>query len=298
MQEFDVSRIQSACPSDIGPEWATALKPDDRKEAEVRTSQRGVALLAGVGLLAVSGLAAAQETPEDVPEETTFNFGYDEENHVFLWNTSDTNSGLDCDLENGALWAVYNTDGDGIVADDLTEGEGGPTVVFPDHLDPSIPGAPYTVDGECGLQGDEIAGPNGQINHGQFMKYWNSIYEGRGRGCINRFLAQSDLGKGDQQIRVSDVDPAFESVVTGDGGEITFETALADCERDRGNGNANPNASFNREADGEPGAGGNGNANPNASFNRDTETQGEVEHGNGRPESPGRSGDAPGHNKD
>ena len=251
--------------------------------------------MTGIAVIAASGLAAAQETDGEVPEETLFNFGYDAPNHLFVWGIADNNGDHDCTLENGALDVVYQTDGDGFVVSDLTEPDGDTTITFPaeDEADEDLE---YSAGGDCGVQAVEVAGPNGQINHGQFMKLWNSLYEGRGRGCINRFLAQSDLGKDDQQIRVDDVDPDFEPFMDSAdaSGEVTFNTALADCERESGNGNAKPNAAFNRDQDGPRG---NGNANPAAASNGN---QNGDDGGDeiGRPESPGRSGDAPGRNKD
>ena len=64
------------------------------------------------------------------------------------------------------------------------------------------------------------------------MKLFNSLYEGRNRGCVNRFLAQSDLGKGDQKVRVPDVDAGAEAVADGDTGTVSFESALANCVKD------------------------------------------------------------------
>jgi hypothetical protein len=44
-------------------------------------------------------------------------------------------------------------------------------------------------------------GPNGQVNHGQIVKQVHGLAEGRQLGCIARNVGQSDLGKGDQQVR-------------------------------------------------------------------------------------------------
>ena len=77
---------------------------------------------------------------------------------------------------------------------------------------------PVTSGGDCGLRGGEVAGRQGQINHGSLMKLFDSLYVGQGRGCLNRHLAQADFGKGDQQIYVSDVDPDFEIAPTRQAG--------------------------------------------------------------------------------
>lgn len=224
--------------------------------------RRGVVLLTFIGLLALSGLASAQLGEEEEPEDTMFNFGYDEKFHLLVWNTSPSNGPNDCTLENRAVNPSYLTETGSILVDGLTRE--GTDVTFPDREVETADPLPYSSDNDCKLHAAEIAGPNGQINHGMFMKLFNSLYEGQGRGCLNRYLAQSDLGKGDQHIRVSDDDPDFVPVVDEDTGEIVFSTFAADCER---------------------GKNGNGNG-PEAASNRD-----------GRPDSPGKSGDAPGRNK-
>ena len=86
------------------------------------------------------------------------------------------------------------------------------------------------ADGECGLSGVVVAGPNGQINHGQVMKAFHSLIDMKGHGCINRIIARSDLGKGDQQVKTSDVDPLFEISAEG---EVTFASETADCTHGR-----------------------------------------------------------------
>lgn len=219
--------------------------------------KRLTVLLAVFGLLATSGIALAQEETED--GDTVFNFGYDTENGVLVWNTSPTDGTHDCSLgELGELNTTYEVRADGLVyVTDLTDSTNAP-VEFPprpeeevaDDLEPATDPLVYDVESECGLSGDEVAGPNGQVNHGMFMKLFNSTFDGRARGCVNRHLAQSDLGKGDQQIQVPDVDPEDEPVATGDTGVITFETVITTClhERDEeddvatlGNGNGNGN---------------------------------------------------------
>ena len=47
-----------------------------------------------------------------------------------------------------------------------------------------------------------VVGPNGQVNHGQIVKQVHGLAEGRQLGCIARTVGQSDLGKGDQQVRL------------------------------------------------------------------------------------------------
>ena len=261
----------------------------------VRRITRRTGVAAAVAVLGLSGVAAAVTAPEtflepivgadeseedasdDGPEDTVFNFGYDEGLHLFVWNTTPTEGQYDCSLENGPLHLTYGAANGEITVDELADdAEGEQVVTFPDrHDEDGDASLDYGPDSECALNAAGVAGPNGQINHGMFMKLFNSVYEGTGRGCVVRHLAQSDLGKGDQQIQVSEVDTDFVSVMEGDTGVVDFETVLADCERGNGNGHR-----------------GNGHR-PQISDASDEESNQEG----GRPESPGRSGDAPGRNK-
>ena len=199
--------------------------------------RKGIVLVALIGLLATSGLAYAAPTEGDPPEDTSFTYAYDADRHILLWSVSS----LDGD--------VSSLEGDGVC-----NVEGVLSVTYPD-VDGVIT---VESDSVCALSGAEVAGPAGQINHGMFMKLFKSLYEGHGRGCLNRYLAQSGFGKDTQKISVSDVSSEFVSVVEGDGAVVEFTTSLADCEH-------------GSQANGAEAA---------------------SEHG-GRPESPGKSDSAP-----
>lgn len=286
----------------------------------MRTLRRfGITVLVLTALLAGSGLAWAQTDDEDVIEiedsedvmDTLFNFGYDLVNRLFLWNLSALDGIYDCTLENGPLTATYGEATEtGLVPVDNLEGDAG-AVQFPnrpadqvaDDLEPADSPASYAgADGDCGLSGGEVSGPNGQVNHGMFMKLFNSLYEGRGRGCVARHLAQSDLGRGDQQIQAGE-DTDFESVEAGDTGTVEFTSAEADCEH----------GSAARE-EGDPEAKGGSGSNGKPEDAGKPENAGKPDHagkpedagkpeGAGKPDdagnngSPGNSGSAPGHNK-
>jgi hypothetical protein len=275
-----------------------------------RLKRSGVTVLVLLGLLAGSGVAWAQTDDEDAieiddptdVEDTLFNFGYDLLNRLFLWNLTALDGLYDCTLENGELTATYGeTSETGVVPVDDLEGDSG-VVLFPnrpaeevaDDLEPADTPVPYSgADGECGLSGGEVTGPNGQVNHGMFMRLFNRMYEGPGRGCVVRHLAQSDLGKGDQQIQAGE-DTSFESVEAGDTGSIDFTSAEADCQH-------------GRKAEGQVGEPELDIQAENASNGRPAnagqpEHAGKPDHG-GKPNhaggasSPGNSGSAPGHNK-
>lgn len=198
--------------------------------------RRGIALIVALGLLAMSGIALAQPDPGDIQPQThqepdtVFHFGYDPDSQVLVYGIFD--------LEDAEACALPGEDSNG--------GE------------------------ECELSEVQVTGPNGQINHGMFMKAFNSVFQGTGRGCLVRHLAKSTLGMDDQQVNVPDVDPDLEPEVTG---SVEFSTAVTKCQHGKGSGNGNGN--------------GNGDGPPAHA----------ASEGKGRPESPGKSGDAPGRNK-
>lgn len=228
-----------------------------------------------VGLITGAGIASAAD--EEGEEDTLLNFGYDADNHIFLVNTSATDSAYDCTLENGTLTAHYGAADEGRVSVDMLLEED-KAVLFANRPEEEV-GADFTAvtepvaytgaDGECAISGGVVGGPNGQINHGQFMKLFHQLTDKQGMGCLNRIIAQSNLGKGDQQIRTSDVDLTFTS---GSTGQVDFNTVAAHCESDsKGNGNHDQGATEQ------------GNKDKNGK--------------SGRPDSPGNSSNAPGHNK-
>jgi hypothetical protein len=245
-----------------------------------RLRRSSIVLLVAVGLVAGAGIASAAEgdPAEEPSEDTLLNFGYDEDNHIFLVNTSATDSTYDCTLENGTLTAEYGPSDHGRIPVDMLlhedqevlfanrpEGE-----VGSDFTAADTPVAYAGADEDCGISGALVGGPNGQINHGQFMKLFHQLIDSRGMGCLNRVIAQSDLGKGDQQIRTSDVDATFAPETTG---RVDFTTVAADCNRDKKDKGENHQASLNGEEKKDKGG------KP------------------GRPDSPGNSGNAPGHDK-
>jgi hypothetical protein len=188
------------------------------------------------GLVAISGVAAAATSEEK--GDTVFNFAYDEEADVLLWNTTANDGLYDCSLQGGELNTTYDVSDDDLVqVVDLTD-DADKAVIFSarsqedlaDGLTAAEQDAEYTgPDGECGVSGATVAGPNGQVNHGMFMKLVNSLFDPHMRGCLNRYLAGSDLGKDGQQVQVSDVDPDAVSVADGDTGVVEFQTETADC---------------------------------------------------------------------
>ncbi|MCI0543536.1 MAG: hypothetical protein L0Z49_03700 [Actinobacteria bacterium] len=190
-------------------------------------------VLAAIGALMLAPAPSSAQT-----EDTVFNFGYDEENQVFVWGQSSVDGVLDCSMTldgvveaefSGSFPATYGLTDDGlVVVQGLTHQVSGEPVSFPTEDGSEV----YDPEGECGLAGGMVAGPQGQVNHGTFMRLFNALYDGGpGRGCLARHIAQSDLGKGDQQVLVSDVDPDAEPLTDGDTGTLDISSALTACER-------------------------------------------------------------------
>jgi len=166
-----------------------------------------VVLVVLVGLLAVSAVAMAEH--EVSPEaDSQFSFGYDELNHFLAINIEEIGETRECDLQTGEPlpYLIAKIDGDGIIQVDLED--------------------PYIG---CEVNGVVVAGPNGQINHGQFMKAAKSLLGIKG-GCLVRYLAQSDIGRTDETT-VSTSEAAETSFEPAEDGDITFSTFDADCSR-------------------------------------------------------------------
>ncbi|MDH3605593.1 MAG: hypothetical protein OER12_01200 [Acidimicrobiia bacterium] len=190
-----------------------------------------------IGAVAISMLAATAIASAD---DSVVNIGYDEENRMLLLNTSPADSTFDCTLQGSEVVAGYATSDDGVVTVETLQTKDDEALeafmflnrpfekVDTEEFDTADAPAPYAgPDGECGLSAGVVAGPNGQVNHGQLMKAFHQLFDMRGKGCVNRLLAQSDLGKGDQQVKTGDVDPEF---AAGESGTLEFLSFTVDCE--------------------------------------------------------------------
>lgn len=212
-----------------------------------RLKNRGIVVLAVLGLLAFSGIAMASDNEETDPAADTI-FNYDSDGPFLFWNVTsldyEPDAGLlteslfenyqdlleSCSLNSGADFDGYEIDGEELT---LFDGD--------NEVDPE------SLDERCGeLFWGDATGPNGQVNHGMFVKLFNELYDmydgPAKRGCLIRHIAQDpELGKGDQQVKVSDVeepDPgAEEEPIVG---SFDFTTVQADCIKGKdGNGNGN-----------------------------------------------------------
>jgi hypothetical protein len=233
-----------------------------------------------------AGIASANDGDSERDGDTRFNFGYDALAQRFLFNTPATDSSpYDCTLQSGTLTATYGRpDADGeIPVEELKDGNGAVSFgatgfdlaegVTPATTD--LIGYPGPQD-ECRISAFAIGG-QGPINHGQFMKLFNELIDMRGRGCLNRWLAESNLGKED----LANDDPG-----------IKFTTALATCDHGKKDkGEDHPGfGQGKRDKDEEHPGRGHGNGRQDEADQAD-ETE---SNGHGRPESPGQSNNPPG----
>ena len=200
-----------------------------------------------IGLLGVSSVALAGDDDEHV-EDTQFSFGYDLANHLLAINIGPNWDPYVCDFENGELTengkltATYGDADEGVIPIKALEDSGSPWTFdareegLLDEVAVAEPAlVPYTgADDVCGVNGVIVAGPNGQINHGQFIKAAKSLFDIKGQGCIVRHLAKSSIGKGNDpsHLTVSEAEAlAFEFGGEGTFGDIEFTTIEADCDR-------------------------------------------------------------------
>lgn len=167
-----------------------------------------------IALMAVGVLMAlpafAQSDGEDLdPADRVLVHGYDPAAMQLLWSEMMGNSDTaeeECNLTEGEYeYEVDEISGDVSITPVVDEGD-----------DPADP----VELGDCQLNTTDVEGPQGQVNHGtvvsnfvQDLKEYldEAGYEG-GIGCYVRIIAQSDYGKGEQQVRVSDVDPGADPV--------------------------------------------------------------------------------------
>jgi hypothetical protein len=239
---------------------------------------RIIAVVAAFGVLITAGIASANGEDTDPRIDTLFTYGYDAQTQLFFFNTHITDSTpLDCTLS-GTFNANYGqpTVEDGTVPVEGLSGDGENPVIFEETgydlaegVEEAADSAPYTAAGVCGISGIAV---ESDMNHGQFMKLFKESIDMRGRGCLNRWLAKSGLGKDDPEATA----PEFTDPVIGFDGSIDFTTVETDCIH----GNQD-------KAEDHPGRG-----------HKTDETDADATNGHGRPDAPGKSDKAPGRDKD
>jgi hypothetical protein len=158
-----------------------------------------------------SGLALA--AVEDGEPDTNLVVGLDGDNGILVFGVSDTDGELDCTVPDDApLTVIYGEpEPDGKVptqpVSDLQD-DGTTVEFFPPTEEGEDPGTPVAYGDEgaedCLLTGASIAGKKGQINHGKVVSAMAKLIDGP-KGCLMRHIAGSELGKGDQQVKPSDI---------------------------------------------------------------------------------------------
>ena len=206
-----------------------------------RLKNRAVVALTVIGLFAFSGLALAATEEED---DTVFNYGYDEDSQFFMWNVTSLDFGPDYE----ALAEVLGVDSDFealLAACGLEAPEGEDEIVYSYSYEDGVialfelgTDTPIDMTNCESLTGGYVTGPAGQVNHGMFLKLFNSMYDGPNRGCLVRHVAKSGLGKGTQQAQADPEFEAPESPEPIEDGEVTFTTVSADCQRGPGGDDA------------------------------------------------------------
>jgi hypothetical protein len=168
-----------------------------------RLKNRGIVVLAVLGLFALSGIAMADSHEEFDPDDDTLVNHFIDYDAGFLvlnitsldyspdWNEMFSALDEDCRLADEAGYSLSFNGSDVTVNDSE-----GPVVL-----------------GDCGsFISGFFEGPNGQINKGMIMKFLNSIYEGPGRGCVIREFAQLEFDQENRRQADPEVDPAEASV--------------------------------------------------------------------------------------
>lgn len=196
----------------------------------MRFRRKLILVLSIVGLISISGMALAETADDDEPtNDTVFNFDYIEEDRFLMWNVSSIDYEVSTSAEGGddlsyvelvELCSLDTVEGEEVEFEYEVDSEGNITLY--------LEGEEYALDEACNeLVGGEVTGPEGQVNHGTIIALFNAMYDGDNRGCLVRHLAQSDLGKGDQQITVEEADPDFESTNEG---TVSFTSVETDCQ--------------------------------------------------------------------
>ncbi len=148
-------------------------------------------LTLAVGLLVATTALPALAAPTD----TSFIRGYDDEIRVLV-------IGIEA-LEDAERACA-----------DLEESEESTEVTHSDDGETATINSPddeVEVADLCELDVVDATGPNGQVNHGTIVSAFVKALKGmelpfKGKGCLVRHIAQTDWGKGDQQVKTGDVE--------------------------------------------------------------------------------------------
>lgn len=182
-----------------------------------------IALTATALLLALP--LGAQETEDLDPADRALVHAYSGEAMQLLWaavlGDAET-AALECGIDEEGTY-TYEVDEEGNVT------------ITPDG------GTETTQTEGCQFHETDVRGPQGQVNHGTVVSNFvhalaEAGHEG-GRGCYVKIIAGSDYGKGEDQVRVPDV----ETDNGDDGGDdglsledVDFTITETTCQGDEG----------------------------------------------------------------
>ncbi len=198
--------------------------------------RKTIAVLAALGAMTWALPALAVPPPADA----ALTHGYDSDNSMLVFGVP-LGDDEDCAIS-GEF--TYELDEEGNVVDYRVPDDEGTEESATDLESISVDSAGDDVgsveegDPACVLTAVDVTGPNGQVNHGQVVSsFVHALKELglRGHGCAVRAIAQSGYGKGDQQIRTSDVEDgeagstAEDSEVATVSGTVDLEAAVASC---------------------------------------------------------------------
>lgn len=171
-------------------------------------------LLALAALVAVPAMAEeAAETETDSADRALIH-SYDPDAMQLLWATSGVDPDAEdyCNVEDGDEY-TYEVDGDEVTVtlgeDALEEGE--------------------DLSEACDFTATDVTGPQGQVNHGTVVSAFVHALKANGYtgiGCYVKLIAQTDYGKGDQQIKVGEDAP---EATEGEAEPLTFSVDMTQC---------------------------------------------------------------------
>lgn len=166
------------------------------------------ALLALAALIALPAMAEEAEAADTDSADRALIHSYDPGAMQLLWATSGVDQDAEdyCNVEDGDKY-TYEPEEDEVTVE-LTEGE--------------------DLAEACDFTATDVTGPQGQVNHGTVVSAFVHALKANGYtglGCYVKLIAQSDYGKGDQQIRVGEDAPE----ATGDEAELEFTVDMTRC---------------------------------------------------------------------
>lgn len=168
------------------------------------------ALLALAALIALPAMAEEAETDS---ADRALIHSYDPGAMQLLWATSSVDEDADdyCNVDDDDSY-TYEVDGEEVTV-----------TLDDDALDEE-----EELAEACDFTATDVTGPQGQVNHGTVVSAFVHALKANGYtgiGCYVKLIAQTDYGKGDQQIRVGDDAPE----TTDEEAELAFTVDMTRC---------------------------------------------------------------------